>query len=108
MAKLITINGKNVPISDEHIKETHKQVMIFEIEIEKDIPSFIYFEGEKLQINYQGQPQTCSVYQSLSHRAGECPTRRHPNSSPTYDQHFPRINQINTPVTQPNNPDPSR
>ena len=42
-------------------KGSHHQVMIIEIELQKDIPSFLYFDGEKLEVNYLAQPQTCSV-----------------------------------------------
>ena len=41
---------------DEYIKATHRQTMVIEMELERNIPSFIYIEGEKLKINYLGQP----------------------------------------------------
>ena len=66
--------------------------MIIECELENEIPSFIYYEEEKIQINYQGQPQTCSLCQALSHRAADCPTRKPQN----YDNDFPTFQNSNT------------
>ena len=86
-------------VNQDFIKGAHKEVMIIEAEIEKDIPSFIYFEGEKLQITYQGQPQTCSMCQAHTHRAGDYPTRRIPN----YEQNFPSIQEANTSIPQTSN-----
>ena len=69
--------------------------MIIECELENEIPSFIYYKGEKIQINYQGQPQTSSLCQALSHRAADCPTRKPQNY---YD--FPTLQNSNTKNTQ--------
>ena len=80
---------------DEYIKGTHRQIMVIEMELERDIPSFIYFEGEKLQINYLGQPQTYSLCQSPAHRAGDCPTHRAPSTSTNYNKNFPAICEKN-------------
>lgn len=85
----------------------HRETLIIEAELEKDIPSFIFFEGEKLQISYQGQPQTCSVCQSLAHRAIDCPTRRAPSYSPNYTENFPPIKAPPINITTHKSKDPS-
>lgn len=93
-----------LPDSDQFLEGAHKDILIIEAELDKDIPSFIFFEGEKLQVNYLGQPQTCSICQSPSHRAGDCPIRRPLNTSPVYDRNFPRIEENITSHSQANQP----
>ena len=75
-------------VSDELIMGCHKQTLEIDIELEKDIPSIIYFEGEKLKENY--------------HRADVCPKRRPTITKTNYETNYPWIgykqkgtNQVN-------------
>ena len=81
---------KTTPNMNEIITGSHKQIIIIEIELERDIPSFIEYEGERLIVNYMDQPPTCAICHSTAHEVGECPRRRTPVNQ-NYDKNFPQI-----------------
>jgi hypothetical protein len=45
------------------------------MQLRKDIPSYVSFDGEKLPVNYLGQPPTCAHCSSLDHLASACPSQ---------------------------------
>ena len=98
-----------IPNSDLFVSDIHRETLIIEAELDKDIPSFIFFQGEKFQVNYVGQPQTCSICQSPSHKASDCPNRRPLISNlislPTYNANFP---PLDTPISALHQPGHSR
>jgi hypothetical protein len=52
------------------------EVIIVQIWITKDIPSFVRLEDYTANVWYPGQPQTCSKCDSAEHRVRDCPQNR--------------------------------
>ena len=48
----------------------------FRMELERDIPSFLFIGGSKAHIRYFGQPRTCFKCGEEEHEARSCPNRR--------------------------------
>ena len=48
----------------------------FRMELERDIPSFLFIGGSKAHIRYFGQPRTCFKCGEEGHEARSCPNRR--------------------------------
>ena len=48
----------------------------FRMELDRDIPSFLFIGGSKAHIRYFGQPRTCFKCGEEGHEARSCPNRR--------------------------------
>ena len=63
-------------VSPELVAGSELERVTAVMQLRKDIPSYVSYEGEKLPVNYLGQPQTCAHCSSLEHLASACPSRR--------------------------------
>ena len=46
------------------------------MQLRKDIPSYINYEGEKLNVSYFGQPQTCTYCNDPTQKVIDRPSKR--------------------------------
>ena len=66
-----------VKIGDK-ILETRREVLRMDMEMAKEIPSFIKYKGATLMVTYYGQIKTCAICTKAGHKAKECPTKGKP------------------------------
>lgn len=80
--KLIAPYGRLKSIAQEHWSRQFKVNGIYNglravnIELIKPVPSFLTMEGHRIQVIYDGQPQTCHICNSLEHFRNDCPSKR--------------------------------
>lgn len=53
------------------------------MELSKPVPSFLHFEGYRVQVIYEGQPRTCHACNQIGHVRSECPQRNARNTDST-------------------------
>lgn len=69
----------------------HKQILKISMELNKDIPQNVNFEGERLMINYIGQPVQCFLCKKEGHMGRECPEKIQKDE--IYNKEFPTIGE---------------
>lgn len=98
--KCLAPYGKIRAIAPEHWSKHYRVTGIYNglravtMELTKPVPSFIRYEGYRVQVIYEGQPQTCHVCNQMGHLRSECPERKNTNSDISHTREMRKSTEV--------------